>query len=265
MEAAFWYKIGLSFAVGSAWVTLSTLLAERFGSKVGGLIGGLPSTALVTLLFIGLTQSPAVAVEATMVMPLSQGLNGITLIVYILLARRGLWAGLAGALACWFTLAGCLAASGVHSMGASVAGWALLVTGCYLVLEKCMQIPSQGKINLRYGAPQIVLRALFGGAVIAFAVSMGRLAGPIYGGIFGTFPALFISTLFITYRSGGAEFSRAVAKALAVSGTVNVALYAMMVHYLYAWVGLACGTAIAIALSCGMGYLTYLFMRTRVS
>ena len=63
MDLSFWIKFGLSFLVGGVWVTLSSVAAERFGSKAGGLIGGLPSTIVVTLLFIGLTQSAERAAE----------------------------------------------------------------------------------------------------------------------------------------------------------------------------------------------------------
>jgi hypothetical protein len=55
VDASFWLKLILSFIVGSLWVTLTTLSAERFGSKVGGLIGVLPSTVVIALLFIGFT------------------------------------------------------------------------------------------------------------------------------------------------------------------------------------------------------------------
>jgi hypothetical protein len=39
METSFWIKLGLSFAVGRAWVTMSSIAAERYGSKIGGLNG----------------------------------------------------------------------------------------------------------------------------------------------------------------------------------------------------------------------------------
>jgi uncharacterized membrane protein (GlpM family) len=265
MESTFWYKLLLSFVVGSAWVTLSTIAAERYGSKMGGLIGGLPSTAVVALLFIGLTQTPLVASEATTIMPFAQGLNGIFILVYLLLVRRGLLQGLLGALLVWFSLASVLIATGIRHFWVSVASWMLLVVSCYLAVERCMKIPSQGKVSIRCTSSQIAFRALFGGAVIAFAVFMGKLGGPLYGGIFATFPAMFLSTLVVTYRTGGAEFSRAVAKALMVSGLINVALYAMAVRYLYAWLGLTYGTGLALVFSCGTGYFTYLFMRAKLS
>ena len=49
MDVSFLSRLALSFLTGAAWVTLSTLASERYGSKLGGLIGGLPSTAVKKL------------------------------------------------------------------------------------------------------------------------------------------------------------------------------------------------------------------------
>jgi uncharacterized membrane protein (GlpM family) len=265
MGSSFFYKLGLSYVVGGAWIILTTVTAERHGSIIGGLIGGLPSTAVVALLFIGFTQTPLAASEATTIMPFAQGLNGLFIITYLLLIRRGLLFGISSALLTWLLLASVLAAIGIRSFWVSVAGWAALVSSCILVVTRWLEIPSRKKVPVRHTTQQIVLRALFGGAVIAFAVFMSKLAGPVFGGILATFPAMFLSTLVITHRTGGAEFSRAVAKVLMISGMINVALYAMAVRYLYTLLGLACGTALAFIFSCGTGYVTYLIMRARLS
>ncbi|TET26992.1 MAG: DUF3147 family protein [Candidatus Bathyarchaeum sp.] len=265
MEYFFWYKLTLSFLVGSAWITLSTIIAERYGSKIGGLIGGLPSTAFISLLFIGITQTPLVASEATTVIPLAQAFNGLFIIAYILLVRRGIGVGLMGALLVWFFLASSLLASGMIDFWISVIGWALLVLGCYLIVEKCMDVSSQGKVSVRYTSSQVIFRALFGVIVIVFSVFMGKIGGPVYGGVFATFPAVFLSTLLITYRTGGAKFSQAVAKSLMVSGMINVVIYAIAVRYLYIRTGLLYGTVIALAISAVSAYLTFMFMRAKLS
>ncbi len=265
MDTSFWLKLGSSFLVGSAWVTLSTVAAERYGTKIGGLIGGLPSTVIVTLFFIGLTQTPLVAVSATTIIPLSMSCTGLFMVVYLFFARRGLRVGLAIALLIWFCLSGLLVGLDIRDVRISILGWVCLAVGCFLVVEKGMKIPSRIRVKAHYTTTQIVYRAVFGGAVITFAVLMGKLGGPLLGGIFATFPAMFLSTLVITYRVGGADFSRAVGKSLLVSGIATVPIYALAVRFLYPWAGLGLGTLLAILVSLGAGYLTFLFMRAGMS
>jgi Protein of unknown function (DUF3147) len=265
MEASFWFKLGLSFFVGSLWVTLTTLSAERFGSKVGGLIGGLPSTVVIALLFIGYTQSPWVAAQATTIMPLAQGLNGLFVLSFMLLIRRGLWAGIMGALLVWAIQSTLLYLLDIHSFLISLVGWLLLLCFCYMLLEKWLKIPSRGKLGISYPPSQLIGRAVFGGVVISLAVFMGKIGGPLLGGIFGSFPAMFLSTLVITYHSGGSDFSRSVGKSLLISGLINVPLYEIVVRYLYPIVDLIPGTLVAILFSLGTGYLTFRFMKSRLA
>ena len=261
MDPSFWWKLALSFAVGSGWVALTTVAAERYGSALGGLIGGLPSTVVVSLLFIGITQTPQIASATTTIMPLAQGINGIFILVYLLAVRRGLLAGLGSALAVWAVVAGSAASLGIQRLWISLFGWGACALGCYLIAGKGMAIPARGQARVRGTPLEVALRALFGGAVIVCAVVMSKLLGPAYGGIFAAFPAAFFSTLAITHRIGGAEFSRAVGKAMMLTAMFNVPLYVVVVRYLYLWCDLATGTALALMIASVTGYVTYLVMR----
>jgi hypothetical protein len=265
MDSSFWLKLALGFFIGSVWITLTTLSAERFGSKAGGLIGGLPSTVVIALLFIGYTQSPLVAAQATTVMPLAQGLNGLFILTFIWLSRSGLKLALPGSLMVWFILAGMLYLLDLQRFVISIIGWLILLFSCTILVEKWMKIISRGRQSYSYPPAQLIWRALFGGAVISFAVLMGKLGGPLLGGIFGSFPAMFLSTLVITYRIGGSAYSNPVGKSLLVSGLINVPLYEIMVRYLYPSVGLVVGTIVAIVVSLGTGYLTFRFMQARLT
>lgn len=265
MDPTFWLKLSLGFLVGSLWITLTTLSAERFGSKVGGLIGGLPSTVVIALLFIGITQSPEIAAQTTTVMPLAQGLNGLFIITFIYFIQRGLWVALFSSLLLWFFQSTLLYLLDIQYFWVSLLGCLILLVFCYLASEKWMKIPSQSKLVVSYPPSQLVLRALFGGAVIAFAIYMGKFGGPLLGGIFSSFPAMFLSTLVITFISAGPGFSRSVGKSLLVSGLVNVPFYEIMVRYLYPAIGLGFGTLLALLFSMLTGYLTFLFMKTRLS
>ncbi len=251
--------------VGGIWVTMSSVAAERFGSKVGGLIGGLPSTIVVTLLFIGQTQSAERAAESAVIVPLVMGVNGIFVMVFIFLSRRGLTPALTGALLTWFCLASLLMVLNIRALWISILGWLLLAVGCFLVVEKGMKIVSQGRKATRYTAAQIGGRAALSGTVVAFAVLMSKVAGPLAGGIFATFPAVFLSNLIISYRSGGAVFASAVAKSLMVSGMITVPIYALLVWYFYPRVGLGFGTLIAFLVTAGAGFLTLQVMRSRLT
>jgi hypothetical protein len=265
MEASFWLKLALSFVAGSVWVTASTLIAERFGSKLGGLIGGLPSTAVISLFFIGWSQSPTLASQAATMIPIVQGINSLLIVVYVLWVKHSFAIGITAGLLAWFALTGLLVGYSLGALWVSITGWLGFGLASYFVVEKILRVPSQGCIQVRYTAIQVLLRALFGGTVIAFAVLVGKLGGPLYGGIFATFPAMFLSTLVITYYSGGASFSSAVAKSLLLSGIINVPLYALAVRFLYPAWGLYVGTLAAFIFSLGSGYLTYRFMQVKMT
>lgn len=265
MDYIFWLKLLLSFLIGGCWVTLTTITAEKFGSKIGGLLGGMPSTIVVSLLFIGLTQNAEIASQATTIVPLAHGFNTFFILVFVLSIGKGLKSAVFLSLLTWFSSAALLLLLNVNSYMVSLAGWLLFLILSYFLMEKTLRIKSHGTVTIEYSTGQLLFRAVFSGVVIAFAVLMGKLGGPQFGGIFATFPAMFLTTLIITYRSGGAEFARATAKSLLISGLFNVILYTIFVRYLFLTVGLFPGTGIALLISAGTGYLTYLFIKTKVS
>jgi hypothetical protein len=59
--------------------------------------------------------------------------------------------------------------------------------------------------------------------------------------------------------------SLSLAAGLLISGLVNVPLYEIMVRFFYPAVGMGLGTAFALLFSMCTGYLTFIFMKTRLS
>lgn len=215
----------------------------------------------MALLFIGITQSPQAATRATLVMPLTQGLNGIFMLTYMHLARRGLSIALGTALVIWFLLAGLIAVLDIQVFSHSVLIWIVLVLVCGGLAEKGMRIPAQRGAPVKQTPATMLLRALFGGAAVAAAVFFAKLGGVVYGGILATFPAMLLATLIVVHRVRGAEFGRAMAKALMVSGLINVALYAMVVRAAYPTVGLVPGTLIGFLAALGASFVIHQFLR----
>ncbi len=246
LDQTFLIKLALSFLVGSIWITSVTVIAERFGSKVGGFIGGLPSTIVVALIFIGLSQSTQDASRAAVMIPMVMGVNGLFILIYLARVHKGLIQALISALLVWFVIIAGIVLSGVESAIISFVVWSISLGAAYFISERVMHIAHKGGIRVPYTMQQILARGIVSGFIISLAVLISRLTGPVIGGIFSNFPVIFMSTLFITYRTGGAEFSRAVAKTLMLSGMINVGVYSFTAHYAYQYYGLAAGTLIAV-------------------
>jgi hypothetical protein len=233
MNESFYFLLALSFLVGSIWVTLTSIVAERFGSKIGGLIGGLPSTAIVSFFFIGLTQSPQIASQATNAFPLAYSITGLFLVFYALLSRKGFLVSFIGSLLTWFSLSTLIILFDVDNFFISLFVYALVFSISYYIIEKRLKIPSVERVKMKYSTLQVLGRAVFSGLMITFAVFMSKIGGPIFGGIFSAFPAVFISILIISYKSGGMNFSRAMTKPLMTTGMLTVVVYGTggSIHY----------------------------------
>ena len=109
-----------------------------------------------------------------------------------------------------------------------------------------------------------MIRGILSGSIIAFAVLMAKIAGPLVGGMFSAFPAVIISTMIITHFAHGTKFSIAVLKIIMVSGPVNVVAYAIAARYLYGGLGLIWGTVISFIVSLISSFLVYRFVKRKM-
>ncbi len=258
-------KLLASFLVGGAWISLTTVAAERLGPRLGGWLGGLPSTVVVAMLFIGWTQGDQAVFDATTAFPLTMAVNAFYLIAYAILSGRGLAAALAGALLVWGALQAVLIVLEPHSFAWALAGWAAVLIGGYRILRRLAPPSGLNAVRIDYTPLQIVGRASFGGAVIALAVLLSKVGGPLFGSVFASFPAVFSSTLLIAARSGGMGFSRSLLTPLMVSAVFSVVVYAVALRFALGPFGLIGATGAAYLTSWASAGLTYLFLHTRRS
>jgi len=186
----------LSLIIGSLWVTISTVIAEKVSGKLGGLIVGLPSPAVISLLFIGLTQGINAATTAATIMPLSSGLYCFYFITYLTQTKKNFKAGFIISLLIWFVFA--FISSKLASSGILISSliWITLVILSIKWVVKNIHINHQ-LIPKKIKSSPLWIKALLTGSVISIIVLISKLAGPTWGGIFGTFPALTISTILI--------------------------------------------------------------------
>jgi hypothetical protein len=234
-------RLVVSFMVAGVWIGTATLVAERYGNKVGGLVGNLPSTVVVSFIFITLTQSLAYTVEAARAVPVGMTIDTVFILLFVLASRAGLAVAVGVSLAGWLSLA-----FAAHAMG--LPAWRLGAVLCvgssaavFLVMEKGLKLRTLGGQRVRYSPAQVAGRMVFAGAVVATSVILAHTAGPYWTGLFSTFPAVMLSTLVILYLAQGRAFSAGTGKILALSAP-NILVFAYVAANVYPRLGLVAGT-----------------------
>lgn len=260
-DTIFILKLLLTFLVGSLWITGTTVIAEKFGSRVGGVIGGLPSTIVIALFFIGWTQSPSIAAASTIVIPVIMGIDGLFILTYTYISRFHISLAIIASLLVWFILSLGLVLVHFQSFGLSLLCFVLLLGCSYLVMEYRWHIKSIAGRSYTFSLPNLILRGVISGSIIVIAVALAKLGGPLVGGVFASFPAVFLSTMIITYLAQGRTFSVSVLKIMMISGTISVTIYVIAVRLFYPTIGLIAGTLASFLISLASAYLIYVLVR----
>ena len=248
MSSLFLQQLLLSVVIAGIWIGGVTLLSERLGSRLGGMISNLPSTILVSLLFIGITQSPEFAAKATVTVPLGMTLSTLFLFAFIVFLPKGLVWGLTAGISTWLGLA--ILSSYFQEVGRLT--WTVIyfvvATGTWLFSERVLKIASAPKTRRRYTWWQVLVRAVFAGSVVGTAVLIGRSGSAFWTGIFSTFPAVMLSSMVILTLSAGPAFARALGKIMLLAST-NIIIYGHFSGYFFPRIGLAWGTILSFILA----------------
>jgi len=238
----------LSVAVSGLFISFVTLLSERLGTRLGGMVSNLPSTLLVSLLFVGITQGAAFASEATHSVPLGMTLSTLFLLTFLTLLPRGLWVAITGGLAAW----GLLAWLSSYLSGGTTLMFTLIyfsvAIGSWFLAEKVLKIFSSGSRVRHYSWTQMLMRAMFAGSVVGFSVSIAQYGSAFWTGIFSTFPAVMLSSMVILTLTAGPAFARGLGKIMLLAST-NIVIYGFLAGWLFPVAGIWLGTLIAFVVS----------------
>lgn len=249
-------EIILPFLFSFLIVIVITILAERYGTKIGGIIGTLPTTIIIAFLFIAINRGIPFAGHSVTVSIAVMAVNLLFLAVFAALVVRSLPLALLGSFGVWTIGAIVIYVSDLDSMLLSQIIFAVAYLGCLWFLEKHERIPSQQKILMTYSVRKILLRGLLAGIVIAAAVALSNVNAAL-SGILATFPAIFLSTMLIADLEHGPDFTRGLAKAM-IFGSYSVAAYGAAIFILYPLIGITAGTIAAILVSLAVSALLYL-------
>lgn len=251
----------LSFFLSAAVVIIITIIAERYGTKIGGIIGTLPSTLIIALLFIAINKGEAFAAQTAAVVPAEMGINLIFLFIFVLLIPRSLPLAILGSFTTWTILSLLLYYSAITSLFHTLLIFITALLATFLSLEYLKNIPSTTGVRVHYTPKKILLRGILAGVVIAIAISLSHY-GPLLSGIFSVFPAIFFSTMLISVREHGASFAAPLGKIM-ILGSITVTIYAALISLLYPTAGILTGTILAFLLSLGSA-LTLFYLRKKI-
>lgn len=252
-------RLILAFAVGAIWVAVVTGLADRKGSAYA-ILGGLPSTATFSLLFIAVNQSPQTAVDATVAFPIAFSVTNAFLLFYAYFSQRGFKWGISLSMLIWFCASIAIVASGIADYALSLVASAVISVVTFALFAKKLKIKkAEGKTCYSHG--EIACRGIGAGLLIAASVFLSQIGGPILGGVAAAFPAVYTSTLLIMHRDKGVEFSRQTARAMAYSGILTVIPYSVAVHFFYPAVGVWVGTVISYLLVVPLAVAAYYLIK----
>lgn len=256
MDKIFVIRIIISFVVAGLWIAAATLLSERLGSKTGGLFTNLPSTVLISLLFISLENDASYVVEAVQMIPIGMAINTLFLFSFIILLRYGLLMSSVISLLIWFVFATTGIVLESNDLFANLVFYILIVLIAFVILEKVIQIKSIKKLSQKYKTRQILIRASIAGTIVSSVIVISKFCNPTIVGILATFPAVLLSTMILLGVYQTKEFAQATGKVLILSSS-NIVIYGLAIYLTYPVLGIVFGTIISFTISFFWVWLLY--------
>ena len=259
MDYSILYHTIIPFALSALVVILVTIIAERYGTKTGGVIGTLPSTIVIAFLFIASDKGVHFVSDSVVIVPAEMGINLVFLLLFIHLASQKIPIALVGSLLGWAAFSILLFYSNITSIVVSLTVFIFCFLVTFMILDKRKKITSQNTIEVHYTPIKLLGRSLLAGIVIAIAVTFSNV-GVVLSGIFSVFPAIFLSTMLISIREHGPQFTGAMAKGM-IYGSPSVVSYAVGIYFLYPLSGILLGTIGAFLIALVVTLILFAFRK----
>lgn len=245
-ELAYLIMLGFKMTLTALVVVGSSLVVERTGPFIGGMIATLPISAGPSYIFLALDHSPTFMADAALTTLTANAATMLFVANYAHLAQtRGIVASLGIALLCW----GCM------MFLFSFVNWtlasALLINAVSFAIstrlcKKFVSVPKAGILKReRWDLP---LRALGVVSLVGIVIVLGNLAGPRAAGVAAPFPIVLSSLAAMLHpRLGGRLAAATLANSL--PGLAGFAFAVTALHLTAVPFGSAWALSLALAIS----------------
>jgi hypothetical protein len=251
----------VKMAVTAGFVLAATVIAERVGPLIGGLVATLPISAGPVYVFLALDHDAHFIAQSAIASLAINAVNVIFALVYALLAQtRSRAVSMALAFMAWLVLASVLLS--IHWTFALVAILNIVVLGTCLWLVRPMR--HVRVTGFRPHWTDLVLRASLLAALVGVVVTFSFQLGPDGSGILAVFPVVLLSIMYILHNRVGGPATAAV-MANAVLGLVGFAFACTVLHFTADMFGSVIGLTLALVTSIGWSLMVLLARRHGVA
>jgi hypothetical protein len=200
-DLAYILTLALRMAVAAAFVVTTSVIAERAGAVIGGLIATLPVSAGPSYVFLALDHDAAFIGESALA---SFPINAVTMfycLTYVVLAQRhSAVVAVGGAVATWITLAALERLVSWTLLTGLIAN-AVAFAICIPAFKPFQHVKMPLITRRWYDIP---LRATMVAALVAMVTTLSHWVGPFVSGTLALFPVVLTSiTLILHPRIGG--------------------------------------------------------------
>jgi len=258
-----WSELIIDAAVPAALAgcvaVAATVLVERLGGRIGGLLSSVPTTIVPAAIALhSRCEDPNDFATAMTLVPIGTALNAAYLGLWLLLppimcswrasARAPLAMTLATAIGAWLIAAFALILLG-ESLDFGIEHWrgtalaAILACGTLGVVSNWSPIAAP-RGTRRVAAHTLVLRGVAAATAIGAAVILARLDIPVASGLASVFPVIFTTVMVGTWLAQGAAVPRGAAAPMML-GSTSVGVFAVLTAELAPNMGVWTSVAIA--------------------
>jgi len=248
----------VKMAVTAGFLLTATIVAERAGPLIGGLVATLPISAGPVYIFLSLDHDAQFIAQSALGSLVTNAVNVVFAVAYVLLAQRqSLPVSLGGAFAVWLGL----------SWAVGSVQWTLaLATALNVVIIAVSLVVVHPLRHVRVAAAQtrwydLVLRAGMVALLVGVVVSLSFTIGPTASGNLAVFPIVLSSIMLILHRRIGGKPTAAI-MANAVVGLAGFGIAVITLNLTAVTLGSPLALALALAVSAGGNLLIY-FSRRR--
>ena len=133
----------IPFVLSALIVIIITVVAEKFGTKLGGILGTLPSTIVVAFIFIYINRGIDFAAQSVAVVPAEMGINILFLFFFTLLINRGIQTATIISLLIWAMMSAVLFLIDLQDIFISILIYTLSLAVSFSILENVKKIQSK--------------------------------------------------------------------------------------------------------------------------